>query len=264
MQNFLIGCDPELFCFDPEKGQYVSAHEWMPGTKKDPYLVTDGALQLDGTAVELNVDPTDDVDVFVNRIFNVVQSAYTFLPDGIELRAKPTIHYSQPYYTSLPRATRRIGCERDRDAWDKGILNTSPTLHVIGQCQGGGHIHIGWTEDRDRNDKLHRAICIDLVKQLDYYVGLSTLCWDDDHTRRRGYGKPGAFRIKPYGLEYRTPSNKWAGDPKLARTAFELTMIAAERFRDGERLFDEHGNQAKRIIESNNVAQAQEILNAIL
>lgn len=264
MQTILIGCDPELFCFNPSEKSFFSAHEFVPGTKKDPFRVSGGAIQVDGTALEINIDPVDNAEDFFGNIYKVISSAYSYLPDGTELQAKPTIHYPKAYYDALPRHVRTIGCEKDRDAWDSGILNDTPVLGAPGQVQGGGHIHIGWTQDQPIRNPIHRQMCIDLVRQMDYYVGLSSLFWDNDQDRRKGYGKPGAFRIKPYGVEYRSPSNRWISSKELCTKVFDLTMKAATRFRDGEKLFDQYGTAAKEIMELNDKEAAQEILNAIL
>ena len=264
MQNFLIGCDPELFCFNPQTASFFSAHEYVPGTKQEPYLVDGGAIQVDGTAVEVNINPVDNAEDFFGNIYRVIESAYTYLPEGTELHAKPTIYYAEGYYQALPRRVRTIGCERDRDAWNSGILNETPPHAVIGEAQGGGHVHIGWTEDQPMRNPIHRQMCIDMIKQMDFYVGVSSLLWDDDDARRKGYGRAGAFRVKPYGVEYRTPSNRWLRTKELCTEVFDLTMLAATRYRDGERLFDDYGNVAKEIIESSNKAEAKELLDAIL
>ena len=47
------------------------------------------------------------------------------------------------------------------------------------------------------------------MKQLDWYLGAWSLKMDPDPTRRLLYGKAGACRYKPYGVEYRVLSNFW-------------------------------------------------------
>lgn len=266
MQNFVIGCDPELFCFDTVAGEYVSADPFIPGTKAEPYLVTDGALQLDGTACELNIDPTDDADVFVNRLFNVVQAANSFLPEHVELRARPTVNYYLSYYNGLPDSCKILGCDPDRSAYNRGQLNPIPQITTLGRVFGGGHIHVGWTSDQSGTNRLHKELCMGLVKQMDYYVGLQMTVWDagDEDPRVQHYGKAGNFRVKPYGVEYRTPSNIWVGDPNKAKRIHELSMLAATRFRDGECLDGDYRGLARELIDTSNTEEAEGLLDAIL
>ena len=46
-QEILIGCDPEVAVVD-EKGELVSAHGLIKGTKDNPQLVKNGMVQVDG------------------------------------------------------------------------------------------------------------------------------------------------------------------------------------------------------------------------
>lgn len=101
----------------------------------------------------------------------------------------------------------------------------------------GGHIHFGsrdWTNDRlyQRN----REAVQTMIRTLDVPLLLfSTL----DHkrtigTRRTGYGKMGAYELKSYGFEYRSPSAIWLCDPR-ACTGIVATYhaIIAEVVEDG-------------------------------
>ena len=76
-----------------------------------------------------------------------------------------------------------------------------------------GHIHIGWGEDFDPQDDEHFSRCCRLVQQLDAGIGLASVLLDNDTERRQLYGAAGAFRPKPYGVEYRVLSNFWVLNP---------------------------------------------------
>ena len=71
--------------------------------------------------------------------------------------------------------------------------------------------------------------CCTLSKELDYYLGLPSLLFDPDTSRRKMYGKAGAFRPKPYGMEYRVLSNAWLKSPELIKWVFNNTKLAFER-----------------------------------
>ena len=55
MTQILVGCDPEVFV--AKGGKFISAHGMIPGTKKAPHKVERGAVQVDGMALEFNIDP---------------------------------------------------------------------------------------------------------------------------------------------------------------------------------------------------------------
>ena len=61
-------------------------------------------------------------------------------------------------------------------------------------------------------------------------MGLRTRSWDSDTNRMKLYGAAGACRVKPYGVEYRVPSNKWLADEQLMKRAFLYARSAAVQF----------------------------------
>ena len=66
---------------------------------------------------------------------------------------------------------------------------------------------------------------------MDLFLGCPSIILDKDNKRRELYGKAGAYRNKPYGVEYRTLSNFWLTSSKLMqwvykRTAFALNWVA--------------------------------------
>jgi hypothetical protein len=53
-----------------------------------------------------------------------------------------------------------------------------------------------------------------------------------DHPIRRGiYGGAGSFRPKPYGMEYRTPSNNWTFDSATRQWVFMQVDRALHEFK---------------------------------
>ena len=48
--QILLGTDPEVFM--KQHGKFISAHGMVEGDKENPYLVKDGAVQVDGMALE--------------------------------------------------------------------------------------------------------------------------------------------------------------------------------------------------------------------
>ncbi len=81
-----IGCDPEAFL--KQAGRFVSAHGLIPGTKAMPHHVDNGAVQVDGMAVEFNINPASDATQFVTHINSVMAQLQAML-EGYEVVASP-------------------------------------------------------------------------------------------------------------------------------------------------------------------------------
>jgi len=105
--------------------------------------------------------------------------------------------------------------------------------------------------------------CATLVKQLDCYLGLPSVVWDRDAKRRQMYGAAGAFRPKPYGVEYRVLSNAWLLNEKRMRFVFNQTVKAVNDLISGFRPVDSIGaDYVRRIINgSNHYAAADMVRN---
>lgn len=208
MKGFSIGADPELFVLD-ETGKPVSAAGLIPGTKEVPHKVEGGAIQVDGMAAEFNIDPCTSFTEFNDRIKLVMKQLQGFLPTGYTLSAVPCIVFDEDVWDAAPEEAKELGCSPDFNAWT-GTANPPPNCSSNPRLRtASGHLHIGWTDDADMGDIQHILNCQDLVKQLDWYLGAWSLKMDPDPTRRLLYGKAGACRYKPYGVEYRVLSNFW-------------------------------------------------------
>lgn len=247
-RKFLIGADPEMFLRNPNSSEFVSAHGLIPGTKQEPFKVPSGAIQVDGTAVEFNIDPASTVDEFVNNI-KTVREDLEARCSGYNVDAVPVAEYTAEYFASIPDEAKELGCNPDFNGWT-GTQNETPNAEVLFRT-GSGHIHIGWGEDFDIYDPAHLHTCEALARQLDYYVGIYSLLWDPDPRRRELYGQAGAFRPKPYGMEYRVMSNAWLKTEELQRFVYAACLKAAEDFDDGTKADETFGNLAETIINNN-------------
>ena len=67
--EILVGCDPEVFV--KKNNQFVSAHGLIRGDKKNPFPVKDGAVQVDGMALEFNINPAHSENEFVFSVQSV-------------------------------------------------------------------------------------------------------------------------------------------------------------------------------------------------
>lgn len=238
--DFLIGCDPELFIKHID-GHFLSAHDMIPGTKDHPYPVKGGAIQVDGVAAEFNIDPAESLTEFMGNIDAVLDELH-FRIEGSALAEcliayEPTAVFDKKYFDSLPDHVKELGCMPDFNAYT-GKENIPP--HTTEPFRtGGGHIHVGWGKYLDPNDEGHLAHCIAATKQLDAVLFPASLTWDGDTHRRKLYGNKGAFRPKPYGMEYRPLSNAWLRKDETIIFVYEQTVRAMDLlFNKGVVLYD--------------------------
>jgi hypothetical protein len=254
--SFTIGADPELFV--RKDGKPVSAYGLIKGTKAEPFPVPNGAYQVDGMAVEFNVDPTplmgNNFSTFDSRITDVVSSLRKAVKDvdpRNTLNIIPVQEFSEEYLAAQPIAAKDLGCDPDYNAYT-GEVNPRPNGEVLFRT-AAGHIHIGWGSDIPVDHPDHIEICRNAVKRLDGYVGLFMTIIDSESRRRELYGKAGAFRPKPYGVEYRTPSNVWLSHVGRRRAIFELCQLAVNSLRSKktvERIFNLTQDQIREIIDT--------------
>jgi hypothetical protein len=232
MDGMKFGCDPELFVLNKE-GVPVCADGLIPGTKSEPYPVKYGAVQVDGMAAEFNIEPVTNFKDFKRNVKGVMRTLERMLPDGYSLSCVPHVMFSQEEWDKAPEHAKELGCSPDFNAWT-GSVNpppsapNSPTLRTA-----SGHLHIGWTDDVDISDSDHIGHCRDLVKQLDWYLGAPSVKFDPDPVRRQLYGKAGAMRVKPYGVEYRVLSNFWLKSDAMMAQVWNRTQRAIWDMREG-------------------------------
>jgi hypothetical protein len=243
--DILIGADPELFVKDVA-GRNISGHDMIPGNKRRPHPVKKGAVQVDGTALEFNIVPAKTEEEFVENIRTVLGQLKGMIPAGHTLALEAVAKYEEEYFRNLPDAVKAMGCDPDFDAYTgveiahKGVDRPMRTA--------AGHIHIGWTKDEDPFTAKHYQSCRTLTKELDIWLGLPSVIFDQESNDRRSmYGKAGSFRPKPYGCEYRVLSNKWLQSDEMTKWAFAQTKRAFEYLMAGRHL---HGHLNHATIQS--------------
>ena len=265
--TFTIGCDPEIFLVD-EEGRPVSAHGVIPGTKYKPHPVAKGAIQVDGLAVEFNTDPVpyNDFDAFNRNVITVMGKLHEEVRKkhpNLKFRITPTQDFDQAYLDAQPDEAKELGCDPDFNAY---TLEANPRPEgSVPFRTGSGHLHVGWGADIPVDNQEHLEICAGFVKMLDATVGLAMTVLDTDPRRRELYGKAGAFRPKPYGVEYRTPSNVWLTSKAHRKLVFSLINHAVSYMRNGssvQRLTGLTETQIQSVINNGDVKEARRIVKS--
>lgn len=255
-----IGCDPEIFV--TKDGVLHSAHGLIPGDKKNPHAVAAGAVQVDGMALEFNTDPVNITDawLFRHRIETVLQSLRKMVPD-YEFVLEPVAIFDKAHFDAQPPEAKELGCDPDYNAWDNGNENPRPDNRTTMRT-ASGHVHIGFKPDSMKvlEGPEHIKMCHDIVREMDVFLGIPSVLFDKDSRRREMYGKAGAYRPKPYGVEYRVLSNVWLRTKELTNFVVNNSRTAYENVRDGIMIHDIIGRETiEKVINKSDVKSARSI-----
>jgi hypothetical protein len=252
-----IGCDPEVFV--RQQGTFKSAYGLIQGDKANPQPVRNGAVQVDGMALEFNIVPALTEDQFAYNVQDVFNQLKLMVPD-YEIVTVPVAQFDPAYMAAQPMEALELGCDPDFNAWHQGAVNQKPNGDRPMRT-ASGHIHIGWTDGQNINDGEHQANCNEVAKQMDFFLGLPSLAYDDDKLRRSMYGKAGCVRYKAYGVEYRTLSNAWLRSESLMRWVYRNAQKGMEALINGRNLSQKYGD-IQAIINESNRKEAEKIIKA--
>ena len=255
-QENKVGADPEVFLF--KDGKPFPAIGLIGGTKENPRPISNGAVQEDNVMAEFNIAPSKSAEEFssnVEKMLGIVRKLAQ--KHGCELYIQPYAEF-QEHYLNHPQAMA-IGCDPDYNAW---TLQMNPTLDytVLKNIRtASGHVHVGVP-----NPEASPMFRSRLIKVLDLYLGVPSILLDPDKIRRKFYGKAGAFRPKPYGVEYRVLSNFWINDDKLRKWVFNNTINAITNigyYSKAEINGDQYFASIQKCINNNDVALAEKLIN---
>jgi hypothetical protein len=218
----LLGADPECFLqtLSEDRRRWISkpAFGLFGGSKDKPIPMQgmdSGFFYLeDNAALEFNVPPQKSAADLVTTIGEGRRwLRNNVLVDlNLEFTTANVMELTADYLKD-PRS-QTVGCLADHDAYvNEGAERKPFDGAALGNNRyAGGHIHVSY------NHKVIPAFVA--ARFLDIYLTLPWLQWDHQGARRRIYGKPGLFRPKSYGLEYRTPSNWWMWQTEGQQTQF--------------------------------------------
>lgn len=242
MQQFTIGCDPEIFLKD-QMGNFKSVIGLLGGNKWVPRKLSEvgHACLEDNVAVEFNIPPCSTFEDFKREVQATMEMVRGVLP--------PDLHYDMSSAVVFPDSELAcdeawvFGCEPDFNAWSMEE-NPKPESPNKNLRSAGGHIHVG--------SNLAIADPINTIRAMDLFLGVPSTQLDTGTLRRELYGKAGAFRFKNYGVEYRTLSNFWIFSDNLIQWAYQGTRRALDFIHSGKEIPEEHGNLIQDCINNNN------------
>lgn len=247
------GADPEAFLIDIH-GVLRSSIGKIGGSKHFPMPLPLGegyAVQEDNVALEFNIPPAESSQQFVKSI----RATLVLLSDSVHERFNYTISNlsaaSFPEEELQNQAALEFGCDPDYNAWTK-TRNPKPKAADSTLRSCGGHIHIGY----DKSVYLPE----DVIKSADLHLGVPSVLMDKGEKRKLLYGKPGAFREKPYGVEYRVLSNFWIFSDPLIKWAWDNTVRAVNAVGTQLNNINNDGELIQRAINENDKELANQLV----
>ena len=234
-----VGSDAELFLL--KAGQPYPVCGLVGGTKQDPLPVLGGngyAVQEDNVTLEFNIPPASTAEEFQQSISTMLAHLQSEMAKQ-ELACFPASAaiFPSQLLEQFPQA-HVFGCEPDFCVWTKSV-NPTPdfprfpwgpraSTHEL-RC-AGFHIHVSYTVDDE--PPILNAI-ESLVKAQDVFLGVPLTLRESSTPqklrRRMSYGRAGAFRLKPYGHEYRVlGSAVLTPNPALNRWIFDANQRAMD------------------------------------
>lgn len=217
--KFKLGADPEMFMAD-RLGQLKAACDRIGGSKDHPMPMGLGDgyfIQEDNVAIEFNIPPAENKLAFHESLERAIQNISKNIEDMYQFQLVNLSAASFPKEELDSPAAQVFGCDPDYNAWT-GMRNPRPSASDATLRSCGGHIHVGYDNQA--------VLPYRLIKHMDLFLGVPSVLMDQGELRKQLYGKAGACRIKPYGVEYRTLSNFWVFSKELREWAWSSTEKA--------------------------------------
>jgi len=230
--SITIGADPEFFLRSVTSGALVPAIGLLGGTKEHPLQIPGLAagcmMQEDNVMAEFNIPPSNNSHNFTASVEAVLDRVISHASDryGDVLEPVQQCSVVYPNDTLVTPQSMMFGCDPSFDAYTQGTVLAAPApqelvYNTVGQWRfAAGHLHIGY-----ENKQVPHWVA---AMWADLYIGLPALVhFDTQGERRKWYGKPGNYRPKPYGIEYRTVGNGWLWSPNLCSLMFNCASSLA-------------------------------------
>lgn len=231
LNKITIGTDPELFLFDTDAETFKSAIGIVPGTKEDPWhpneLPEGFALQTDNVLVEFNVPAVkfEDEHTFIENIVRMKHYIREFVKQyDANLTTVCQAAALLPKEELETPGACLFGCDPDFNCYT-GRQNRRPEPKNPLLRSAGFHWHVGF-ENANLKDS------IQLIRYMDLFMGVPSVLFDTDIRRRRLYGKAGAFRLQPYGVEWRVLSSYFLDRADLIAMMYRQLAKAIQAFED--------------------------------
>lgn len=247
---FTLGADPEMFL--SSNGVPISVIGKLGGSKDRPRKVRGGFVQEDGVAAEFNIMPAQNKEKWIARIVGMRDA----IPGYVKARTGLDCSILESSFVVFPKRELEdwraweIGCEPDISAYEPKKRSHPCSYGESPARCAGGHIHIG--------SEIAQDDPITLVKVLDATIGVWSVLIDPNSRKRmQMYGKAGSFRFKPYGIEYRVPSNMWIFETDKIAHIWDRIVDIHEGWEWYKKRFSDHFDKVRDVVNTGNIEEAK-------
>lgn len=203
---------------------------------KHPIYFDDGNISIveDGVAFEFTIPPTRDYKEMHSSISSALDTLNDLLyPTDHNFVILPTLNYEIERFIDVDDEYKMcliFGCDPDQDA-----ILPDYVCNVIDALQHpyryfGGHFQIGCANPV--GTRLMQTHFEPFIKLLAVTLGNTVISRSTqtelEKIRAKLYGQPGRYRLQPWGIEYRTPSNNWITSLSTMATMFRAAKLAFE------------------------------------
>jgi hypothetical protein len=226
----------------------------------------------DGVAFEFLIQPTRDYDDMFDSIqFGLAELSNLLSKYDHELSIQPTVNYEIERFLDKDDDYQMcliFGCDPDKDAILKNYV-----CDVIDALRHpyryfGGHFQIGCNDPRGR--RLMQTHYEPFIKLCAIFIGNSVMARSNktelEQIRAKLYGQPGRYRIQPWGIEYRTPSNSWITNRATMAKMFRGAQVAfnlLQKPKEGKAVIKNYLTETITALTTANAELSQDIVETV-
>lgn len=232
------GADIELFVQHKKTGEIISAENYIQGTKNEPFIFDPQnpyySTSKDNVLAEFTIPPALTTEEWCATIQRSVDYINSVLPEDYCTVAFPAFSLDSKWLQT--EQARIFGCEPDFNAYTN-LVNIFPARLDENLRSAGFHVHFSYKDcvpfnpkDWEKGKEDYRADPerLQIIKACDLFMGVPAIIMEPENKRKQLYGKAGAFRPKPYGVEYRTLSNYFLSSKELTAWVFNAAGAAID------------------------------------
>ena len=245
MSTVKVGHDSEVFAERRGIGMFPMIGA-VGGTKEHPLPVPGGVLSEDNVSIEMAIDPTSDLDEFLELTHQVMgEMDKKIKAIGATMVIESSVTFSENILNTFAPKSIEQGCDPDYNIYTRKT-NDYPSLEESTSRHGSGHLHVDCAVAVDSPKAMARLIMLQ-----DMFIKAPQWLLEGNVERNQVQGNLGNYRPKVYGAEYRSSSNIILKDDKILRHAFEQAQRTSKLATSGKGVSISHIDAVKEAMENN-------------